>query len=81
MNKEFFKGIKEGFNLFGNFIGRIVNFVLLLIIYIIAVGPTFTVSRISKKHFLDIKKNKFKETYWIKKQSGGESIDSFYRQF
>ncbi|MDD5331709.1 MAG: hypothetical protein PHE43_02725 [Candidatus Nanoarchaeia archaeon] len=80
MNNEFFKGIKEGFQSFGNLIAKAVNFILLFLVYIIAIGPTYLVSRLSKKYFLSIKKTK-KDSYWIKKESGGEPIENYYRQF
>ncbi|MDD5178564.1 MAG: hypothetical protein PHT54_04795 [Candidatus Nanoarchaeia archaeon] len=81
MKKEFLIGLREGFSSFGNVLASIINFILLLLVYILAIGPTFIVSRIFRKHFLSLKKNKFKETYWIKKQSGGEPIENYYRQF
>ncbi len=80
MIKEFFIGLKEGFKQFGNFITNITNFILLFFVYFIGVGLTSIVAKISKKHFLDLKKEN-KESYWKELNLTTQPKENYYRQF
>lgn len=77
----FFKGLKKGQKEFGETIAIIVNSVLLSLVYFIGVGITFIFSRISGKHFLDLKPDKSKESYWEELNLGKEEMKEHYRQF
>ncbi|NTV23202.1 MAG: hypothetical protein HGA85_02385 [Nanoarchaeota archaeon] len=75
----FFHEFKEGFKMFGENIATIVNSILLLVVYFVAVGPTAIVARIAKKQFLDIEKKK--NTYWTDLNLSKKTEESYYRQF
>ena len=76
----FFTGFKKGMQSFGNGITAIVNSVLLLIVYIVAVGPTSLVARLFGKRFLGLEK-KGRESYWNDLNLGKKEKESYYRQF
>ncbi len=78
--KEFFRGLKEGQKNFGEDIAQIINLILLSIVYIIGVGITSIVAKIFGKHFLKLKIDKNKESYWEGLQLSGKKED-YYRQF
>lgn len=78
---EFFNGLKEGQKAFGEDISFIINLVLLSVVYIIGVGITFIIAKIVGKHFLELKINKNKESYWTKLQLGTRKKEEYYRQF
>ena len=77
----FFLGLKEGFKEFGENIARIVNSVLLSIVYFVGVGPTSLIARIVKKSFLETKIEKNKKTYWTDLNLGKRPKEEYYRQF
>lgn len=79
--KQFFKGFKKGMNKFGNGISIIINTVLLLVVYIIGVGLTSIFAKIMKKHFLERKISKDKETYWSDLNLKKQPMEKYYRQF
>ena len=76
----FFSGIKEGFKNFGNLVTNIINSILLFFVYIIGVGLTSIVAKISRKGFLDIKKKKV-DSYWNNLNLKKKPIEKYYRQF
>ena len=78
--KLFLKGFKSGLKSFSNIITNIINFFLLSIVYIIGVGLTSILSKIFKKHFLELKKTRSK-TYWKKNKINKEPLETYYRQF
>ena len=76
----FFTGFKKGYKGFGHNITIIVNSILLSIVYIIGVGITSLISKITRKHFLDTKLSK-NGTYWHDLNLKKKKIDQYYRQF
>jgi len=78
---SFIKGFKQGFHDFGNGITNIINFILLSIVYFIGVALTSIIAKILGKHFMDIKQEKKKKTYWKDYNLKKEPIDNYYRQF
>jgi hypothetical protein len=76
--KKFCQGCKEGFEEYGKSLISIVNVVLLSIVYIIGVGLTSILARISKKRFLDLRA---KKSYWISLNPKKKPIEAYYRQF
>ena len=66
------------FRKLGSFITSIINFVLLLVVYLIGVGLTAIIAKVVGKHFLDLS---FKgKTKWMDKKSiKGE--EQYYRMF
>ena len=78
--KQFFKGFKKGMKNFGQGIALIINTILLTFVYLLGVGLTSIIAKISRKHFLemDLSKN---GTYWSDLNLKKKSIDKYYRQF
>jgi len=74
MIKDFKKGMTE----FSHNIIIIVNTILLLAVYLIGVGLTSLTAKLSKKHFLETKKEK---TYWSNLNLKNKPIKEYYRQF
>ena len=62
--KQFFKNFRIGFKEFGLDITRVVNVILLTVVYFIGVGITALFAKIFRKHFLDLKFDKKAKTYW-----------------
>jgi len=81
MIKQFFKGFKNGMELFGSTIASIVNSVLLLIVYLVAVGITWFFAKLFRKHFLNLKLSKKSKTYWQDLNLKKKSEDKYYRTF
>ena len=79
--REFFVGFKKGMENFGENLSVLVNSVLLFIVYIVGVGLTSIFAKISEKHFLETKIQKYKNSYWSELNLKKESKDSYYRQF
>ncbi|MBN2545354.1 MAG: hypothetical protein JXB50_06125 [Spirochaetes bacterium] len=78
---NFLKGIKEGFKDFGHLINNIINTVLLTVLYIIGVGPTFLFLKLFKKSILNIKKKTNVKSYWVDYNLKTEPEENYYRQF
>jgi len=79
--KQFFNGFMEGMKNFGQGIALIINSVLLTIVYLIGVGFTSIFAKPFRKHFLDMKLSKKKETYWSDLNLKKRPIEEYYRQF
>lgn len=73
---SFIKGMKN----FLTDINRVIDIILLLIIYILGVGLTSIIAKIAGKHFLDLKINKNKDTYWGD-LTLNKNQEDYYQQF
>lgn len=78
---QFLRGFKNGLKDFGHNISLIVNFILLLIVYLIGVGFTSIIAKLIGKHFLDTELSKNKTTYWSELNLKKKPIEDYYRQF
>ena len=76
---QFLIGFQKGMKNFGQSISIIINTILLLFVYIIGVGITSVISKVMKKHFLDLKLKK--ESYWSDLNLKKKKIEDYYRQF
>jgi len=77
----FFKAFYKGMKIFGEGAVNVVNFFLLLIMYIFGVGISALLSKISGKKLLNLdKSNKKIHSYWLDKKNGQKLAD-FYKQF
>ena len=76
--KIFFSGFKQGFRNFFNIINDIINFVLLLLVYIIGIGLVSTISKLSGKHFVDLKAS---GSSWVARKLGKKQIEEYYKTF
>ena len=79
--KNFLKGLKKGFKKFGENTAVIVNFILLSLVYFVGVGITSLFAKIFNKHFLELKIDKSKDSYWEELNLTKEGIEKYYRQF
>ena len=80
MNKEFVNGFKTGFKDFGESVKKTVNYVFLLIAYLIGVGiSSLLFRRLAGKEFLPLKIKK--ESNWTEEEIGTEDKEQYYRQF
>ncbi|MAG92112.1 hypothetical protein CMO83_05545 [Candidatus Woesearchaeota archaeon] len=76
----FFKGIRQGFNDFSNNIVNVINFVLLLIVYILGIGLVSIIMKLFGKHFLELKKEN-KKTNWVEHKVAKQPLEKYYRSF
>ena len=77
---SFFKGFRKGMVTFGHNIAGIINTLLLLLVYILAVIPTALIAKIAGKRFLDLKPTKEK-SYWQDLNLKKKTMEAYYRQF
>ncbi len=76
----FFKGFLQGFKSFGHTVTNIVNFFLLLIVYIFGIGSVSVIGKLTGKHYLDLKKSNNKSN-WHEHKVTKEPIEKYYRSF
>lgn len=90
--RSFFKGFKKGMREAGLCSAMVINSLLLLVVYVVAVGITALVARIAGKRFLDAhssdqtsdrKTNKSKpnKSYWSDLNLTTKPLKEYYRQF
>ena len=77
----FISGFVAGFKDFGQGITKVVNFVLLFFVYFIGVGITWLFAKMAGKHFLAVKKEQEKKSYWIEEKVGKRKEEEYYRSF
>lgn len=77
--KGFLKSIKRALSSISKVISSVINSILLSIVYLLGVGPTSIIAKLSKKRFLDSKKSK--TTYWKPLNLNKKQTKSYYRQF
>lgn len=78
---KFFDDLKKGQKSFGEDISRIVNLILLTMVYFIGVGFTSLIAKLFGKHFLELKTNKNLESYWSDLNLTKKPVAEYYRQF
>lgn len=76
--KTFFVGFMQGFRNFSNTVTDIINFILLLIVYIIGIGMVSIISKLFNKHFLDLKN---KGSSWVIRKLKKNPMEDYYRTF
>ena len=82
MNKInlFFKGLQQGFKNFGHTITGVINFFMLLIVYILGIGIISIISKLVGKHYLDLKKSGSKSN-WHEHKVTKQPLEKYYRTF
>ncbi|NQU98271.1 hypothetical protein HQ533_02290 [Candidatus Woesearchaeota archaeon] len=78
--REVFPKIKKLLMKLSEFITSIVNFILLIPIFIIGIGLTSLFLKLFGKHFLDLK-SKTKNSYWVDKNLSTQKLEKYYRMF
>jgi cytochrome c biogenesis protein CcdA len=76
---SFFKSLKAGFHLFGEYITTIINVILLTFVYLIGVGITAIIAKLSGKKFMETKLGK--KSYWEEYGLKKEKKENYLRQF
>jgi hypothetical protein len=77
----FFKAFWHGMKRVGEGMTSVINFILLLPDYFIGVGITAIAAKISKKHFLDLKLEKKKKSYWKTYNLGTQKEDEHFKMY
>ena len=75
-----FRAFLRGMSSFGELINLCVITILLLIVYVTAVGPTALAAGIFKKRFLDRKPGD-ENSYWTNLNLSKKNTEEYYRQF
>lgn len=76
----FLKGFKEGFSKVGLGVSNIVNFFLLLLVYLVGIGVPAIIAKLMRKRFLDLKIEK-EASHWHEPEDYEDSMEDCYRQF
>ena len=79
MYKKVFNIIKTVLDQIGRMISAVINFILLGIVYFIAVGFTSIMSKLFGRHFLDLKPKK--GSNWAEHKITKEPKENYYRMF
>jgi hypothetical protein len=79
MMKEFAGGFRKGMKMSGETIGTLVNSLLLLVVYVVAVGLTSLVAKIAGRKFLEFGPKS--SSYWSPLNLKKKKMDEYYRQF
>lgn len=74
----FFIGIKHGAKNFSCVVTDIINFVLLLFVYVVGIGIVSMISKLLGKYFIDLKGTK---SSWVIRKLKKGPIEEYYRTF
>lgn len=74
-----FKKLKQGFLFIGETVQKVINFILLFLVYFIGVGITSLIGKLSRKSFLFIFGDK--NSYWDVNKIRKESMEESKRLF
>ena len=80
MIKKLWHAVKSILDPVGKLISGIVNFILLLVVYIIGIGIVSISMRIFRKHFLELKKTD-KKSNWYEHRVEKQPLEQYYRTF
>lgn len=76
---SFFSGFRAGMKNFGQNISIIINTILLFLVYLLGVGFTSIIARLTKKDFLNTSLSK--PSYWVVLDKKTGKKEDYYRQF
>lgn len=65
----------------GKKIGWVVTTILLIVIYLVGIGVSALIAKSIRKHFLKLKPEKDKTTYWLNKTRTEITLEDFQRSF
>ncbi|GEM_PF-3200521 len=80
MLNKIWNAIKTVLEPIGKVMSGIVNFILLALVYFVAIGLVSIIMKIFGKHFLEIKKQN-KKSNWQDHKVTKEPIEKYYRTF
>jgi hypothetical protein len=76
------RGLRAGFRAFGDDIATLINTLLLLVVYIVGVGVTSIIAKLTGKRFLKRKiASVGAKTYWNDIKDEKPELDTHFRQF
>lgn len=78
--KEFFKPLTDKLEWLGKRVQKIVNFILLFLVYFTAVALTSIFSKIAGKKFLDLNPNSGR-SFWINEETITKQKEEYQRMF
>ena len=78
---HFFHSLKHGFYEFGHTLTILVNTTLLLLAYLVGIGPTAIIARLTGKRFLSAGPEPKKRSYWDPITQSNGKFEEYYRQF
>lgn len=78
---NFSSGFGKGMKDFGLTLSVLVNSILLLFAYLLGIGLTTLIAKITGKHFLELKLDKETKSYWSDLNLKRKQIKEYYRQF
>jgi len=79
--KGFLKGFKKGMTSFGENIIVIINTILLFAVYVIGVGLTAIIAKLTNKQFMDMRISRNQKSYWSDLNLKKRDKEEYYRQF
>ncbi len=75
-----FKGFYDGMKSFGSAINTVIIYILLLIVYLLGVGPVAIIGRILGKKFINLQMKKA-NSYWEPSTIGKRKNEDYRRPF
>ncbi len=79
--REFLDGFVQGFKNFGKAFSNTINYVLLSFVYFFGVGLTSLFAKLLGKHFLELKPDSERKSYWVDRKIAKQSLEDHKRQF
>lgn len=77
---EFARGFVQGFRGFGMFVNDVISFVLLLIVFLVGIGPVSLIGKATGKRFIPVG-NEDRTSYWAPRILGTEAIERYEKQY
>ncbi len=76
-----FSGIYEGLAAFGKIVSNIVNFFLLLIVFVFGIGLVSVVGKLRGKKFLSLGFNSKAKSYWGESPALNRKLEDYLKPF
>lgn len=76
-----FKGIYEGLGVFGRIVGGIINFFLLLVVFIFGVGLVSLIAKLFGKRFLYLGWDSSAKSYWTESPALKRKKEDYFKPF
>jgi len=78
---KIWEAIKKGFLAFSHFMQKIVNTILLSIVYFIGIGLTSLILKLFGKRFMELKLDKHAKSYYKNCDATKKQKSDFYRMY
>lgn len=80
MIKQLFSAVKAVLEPIAKIVSNVINFLLLLIVYFLGIGPVSIIMKLFGKHFLELKKQN-KTSNWHEHKVTKQPLENYYRTF